>query len=146
MSRPKLLAIEDNPFDIELLRIALDNQGEEYELEVLQSGEEALQFIRENRTGTRAKEPCLILLDIMLPKHDGMEVLKALTREPALTHIRVVVLSSLVNPEKRAAAERLGAIFRTKPMTLPELFDLGAELMALCKDASPVAVGGPYPS
>ena len=33
-----------------------------------------------------------------------MEVLKALTREPALTHIRVVVLSSLVNPEKRAAA------------------------------------------
>jgi len=58
MSRPKLLAIEDNPFDIELLRIALDNQGEEYELEVLQSGEEALQFIRENRTGTRAKEPC----------------------------------------------------------------------------------------
>ena len=45
MSWPKILAIDDSSTDIELLRFALDRQGEEYELEVLQDGTAALQFI-----------------------------------------------------------------------------------------------------
>jgi CheY-like chemotaxis protein len=89
MSRPKILAIDDSSTDIELLRFALDRQGEEYELEVLRDGAEALEFIREHRTGTREPEPCVIVLDIHLPMHDGMEVLKAVRLEPALTHIQM---------------------------------------------------------
>ena len=135
MSLPKILAIEDSQDDIRLLRIALDNQGEEYDLEVLQDGEKALRFIHEHRTGIRAPEPCIILLDISLPKHDGMEVLRSLSREPALTHIQVLVLSSIAIPEKVAEIEKFGAIYRTKPMTLSEFFDLGAEIFEICKGA-----------
>lgn len=135
MSRPKILVIDDSSADVELLRLALDRQREEYELEVLQDGAEALQFVREHRAGTRAPEPCVIVLDLHLPMHDGMEVLKAVRLEPALTHIQVVVLSSFLNEEKKTAVERAGAVYRIKPVTLPELLDLAAEILALCKQA-----------
>jgi CheY-like chemotaxis protein len=135
MSRPKILAIDDSSTDIDLLRFALDRQGEEYELEVLQDGAEALQFIREHRTGTREPEPCVIVLDIHLPMHDGMEVLKAVRLEPALTHIQVVVLSTFLSTEKRAEVEQSGAVYRIKPSTLTELLDLAAEILTLCKQA-----------
>jgi CheY-like chemotaxis protein len=135
MSRPKILVIDDSSTDIELLRFALDRQREECELEVLHDGAEALQFIREHRTGTREPEPCVIVLDIHLPMHDGMEVLKAVRLEPALTHIQVVVLSSFLSTEKRAEVEQCGAVYRIKPSTLAELLDLATEILALCKQA-----------
>ena len=138
MSRPKILVMEDNPADVGLLRMAFDRKGEEYDLEVLQDGEEALSFIHEYRTGIRAPDPCVILLDTSLPKHDGMEVLKALRREPALTHIKMVVWSTFASPEQVAEVEKFGAIYRTKPMTLLEFFNLGAEILAICKEAIPV--------
>jgi CheY-like chemotaxis protein len=135
MSVPKILAIDDSSADIELLRLALDRQGEDYELEVLQNGAEALRFIAEHRAGTRAPEPCVILLDIHLPMHDGMEVLKAVRREPALMHIQVVVLSSFLNAEQKAEVELAGAVYRPKPATLPTLLHLAAEILAMCKQA-----------
>lgn len=135
MSHPRILVIEDNPADIALLRIAFDRQDEEYELEVLLDGEEALRFIHEHRTGVREPEPWVILLDIALPRHDGMEVLKALRREPALTHIQVVMWSNFADPERTAEIEKLGVIYRAKPMSLHEFLDLGAELFAICKES-----------
>jgi CheY-like chemotaxis protein len=134
MSRPKILVIEDCQADIALLRIAFDGQGEEYDLDVLQDGEEALRFIHEHRTGIRAAEPCVIVLDISLPKHDGMEVLKELRRDPALYHIQVVVWSSFANPKQTAEVEKFGVLHRTKPTTLHEAYELGAEILAICKD------------
>jgi two-component system, response regulator len=138
VSRPKILVIEDCPADIALLRIAFDSQGQEYDLDVLHDGEEALRFIHEHRTGIRAPEPCVIVLDISLPKHDGMEVLKALRRDPALYHIHVVVWSSFANPKQAAEVEKFGVLHRTKPTKLQEAFDLGAEILALCKTPIPV--------
>lgn len=135
MSRPKILAIDDSSADIELLRLALDRQREDYELEVLQNGAEALHFISEHRAEMRSPDPCVIVLDIHLPMHDGMEVLKAVRREPALMHIQVVVLSSFLNTEKKAEVERIGGLYRTKPATLPGLLDLAAEILAICKQA-----------
>ncbi len=63
MQPARILVIEDNPFDIVLLRHALDKQGEDYELEILSNGEEALRFVHEHRTRVREPEPCVILLD-----------------------------------------------------------------------------------
>jgi len=76
----RIVVIEDNPADVDLLRYALDRQGEAYELEVLGDGEQALQFVHEHRTGKRDPEPCVIILDLHLPKYDGLEVLRAIKK------------------------------------------------------------------
>ena len=133
MSRPKILVVEDNAADIELLRFALDRQGD-YELKVLEDGEAALRFIAEHRAGLHPPEPCIILLDVHLPKYDGLEILDALKEAPALQHIQVIVLSSVASPEAEAEIRDKGAVFRTKPVTLKKFLELGAEIFALCKD------------
>ena len=134
MSRPRILVIEDNPADIELLRFALDRQGEEYDLEVLEDGEKALEFIKEHRAGLRSPDPCVILLDIHLPKYDGMQILGALKEQPQLTHINVIVISSVASPEHEKEIRALGAVYRVKPLNLRQFMALGADIFAICKE------------
>jgi CheY-like chemotaxis protein len=84
MQPARVLVIEDNESDIGLLRHALDQQGEKYELEILSDGEQALQFVHEHRTGVREPEPCVILLDLHLPLYDGMAILRAISPSPGV--------------------------------------------------------------
>ena len=135
---PRILVIEDNPADIAVLRHAFDQQGEEYDLEVLDDGEAALQFVHEHRTGTRRPDPCVILLDLHLPKYDGMEVLQAIKRAPVLAHIQVIVLTSLATVEEEVTILAMAAFCRQKPSTLREFLDLAAEALAICKGVEPV--------
>jgi CheY-like chemotaxis protein len=62
-STSRILVVEDNPADVLLLWLALDEHKEDYRLEALQDGEEALRFVGEQRTALTAPEPCAIVLD-----------------------------------------------------------------------------------
>jgi CheY-like chemotaxis protein len=139
MQPARILVIEDSEADIQLLRLALDQEEEDYELEILKDGEEAMLFVHEHRTGAREPEPCVILLDVQLPQYDGMAVLRAIHQAPALEHIRIMVLSGLVNPRQEAEIGSLGAFYRRKPSTLSELSELAAEIFAICKKSIPAA-------
>jgi len=132
MRAPRILVIEDNPGDIELLRHGLSQQDEPYELIALRDGEAALLFIAEQRSGT-STEPCVIVLDLHLPRHSGMEVLRALRQEPILAHISVVAWTSFAGPAEEAEVRRLGAHLREKPATLGEFQELAEFVMELCK-------------
>lgn len=136
MSRPRILVVEDNAADVELLRLALDRQKEDYYLQVIEDGEHALRFISEYSAGDPSHDPCLILLDVNLPKHDGMEVLRALERNPALNGIQVLVLSSVASAQTKAEIRSRGAVYRTKPVSLQEFMELGAEIFGLCKQGA----------
>ena len=107
MGVPRILVIEDNLADVYLIRHALDQLGEPFHLDVLPDGEAALAFIAEHRTGMRKPEPCVILLDLHLPKYNGIEVLTAIRLEPVLTHIGVVVLTSDASPQEWAQVTEL---------------------------------------
>ena len=133
MSTPTILVIEDNPAEVVLLRHALDQLNEDYVLDVLPDGEAALRFVQDHRSGAREPHPCVILLDLYLSKHDGLAVLEAIRRQPAMTHIRVMVLSGLANPRDLKAVREMDALFRAKPRSLAEYVDLAAEVVALCK-------------
>jgi len=134
---PKILVIEDNPADVTLLRYGLDQQGEEYELELLLDGAAAVSFVDEHRAGRRDPDPCVILLDLHLPKYDGMEVLRAIKRAPVLAHIRVVVMTGCASPNEEADILALGAICRQKPSELSRCLELAAEILAICKGSVP---------
>jgi CheY-like chemotaxis protein len=133
VSIPTILIIEDNLADVFLFRHAFDELGEPYLLEVLTDGEGALAFVAEHRSGARKPEPCVILLDLHLPKYNGLEVLAAIRVEPPLSHIHVVVLTSRASPEEEIKVMQLGGICRIKPPNLAGIKKLAIELMDICK-------------
>ena len=133
MSVPTILAIEDNLADVVFIRYGLDELGHPYHFEVLPDGEAALAFIDDHRAGRRQPDPCVILLDLHLPKFNGIEVLTAIRQAPVLTHLYVFVLTSDVSPAERARISELGGICCVKPSDVEEVKALAAEIMAACK-------------
>ena len=101
MSAARILMIEDNDADIQLLSFALDQQEEDYELEILNDGEAALRFVQEHRTGIRQPDPCVILLDLHLPRYDGVAILRAIREAPPLEHLKVIVLTGQPAPSQK---------------------------------------------
>ena len=112
MSLPTILVIEDNVADQVLIRIALDELGEPYEFQVLPDGEAALAFVADHRAGRRKHDPCVILLDLHLPKYNGIEVLTAIRGEPILDHIHVFIMTTDISPAQRAQVAELGGLGR----------------------------------
>jgi CheY-like chemotaxis protein len=133
--------IEDHPPDVQLLRYALDLEGEEYELQVLKDGEEALRFVREQHSTDPNATPCVIVLDLHLPKVDGKEVLAAIKGIPELSHVRVAVLTSSVDPNEEHLVREIGVrLYRKKPIHLHEFEEVAKEILAICKDNALVIV------
>lgn len=98
IENPKeILLVEDNPNDVELALLALRRNKISNHIHIARDGEEALNFIF--RKGTFAdrnlnNNPKLILLDLKLPKIDGLEVLQTIKSDPQTRKIPVVILTS----------------------------------------------------
>jgi CheY-like chemotaxis protein len=92
----RILLVEDSPQDIELTLAALEENRLANEVVVVRDGEAALDFLY--RRGIfklrTAGHPAVILLDLKLPKVDGLEVLQCVKNDPALKAIPVVMLTS----------------------------------------------------
>ena len=133
-----ILLIEDSPVDVQLLRLALDQQGQKYKLQVLRDGAEALLFVDQHRTASMSDpEPCVIILDLHIPKHGGGAVLQAIRRAPVLSHIHILVLTSASSPEEELEARYLGVrLYREKPRDLGEFIEVAQLIFEICKGES----------
>lgn len=137
-----MVLIEDNPADVRLLQLALDDLGEPYHLEVLTDGEAALRYIRE-QCAVSTPNPCLIVLDLHLPRHHGASVLRALRAEPALAHVHVAVVTTQASPKEEAEVVQLGVhLYRRKPVDLDEYVTLASEFLSLCREPITHAAAG----
>jgi two-component system, response regulator len=108
----EILLVEDNFRDAELMVRALRKQGLANQLFVAEDGEEALDFLLcRNRFTTRAPNrlPKVILLDLKLPKINGLEVLQQIKGNPITAHIPVVIITSSAEDPDITAAYKLGA-------------------------------------
>jgi CheY-like chemotaxis protein len=130
---PRIVVIEDNPADVMLLRHALDEAKESYDLEVFSDGAAALRFVSE-QAGSDKEDPCLIILDLHLPRYEGTVILEAIRRHPQLTRLKLAVLTTLASPAQEEKVKALGVhLYRRKPSEWEDFQRLGEELMALCK-------------
>jgi CheY-like chemotaxis protein len=104
--RPILL-VEDNPVDIDLTRRAFVRQKVGNPIEVARDGEEALDWIQRWEAG--AARPVVILLDLKLPRVNGLEVLRQLKAHPLFSTIPVVILTTSSEDSDVKTAYALGA-------------------------------------
>jgi len=124
----RLLVVEDNPTDALLLRRALTEHGVDYEMVVVGDGEEAIEYL-ENCKGAK---PELIIVDLNLPKEDGIEVLKVYRGSPSFIETQMVILTSSDSPSERQRAEIIGVdAYLRKPIELDAFLALGGTLKKL---------------
>jgi len=136
----RILLVEDNPGDVLLLRLALAQHEPDYILEILRDGAEAIRFVN-NQWKASEPEPCVIVLDWHLPKHDGNFVLQSIREAPGLSHVNVVALTSLISPKDEIEIQRLGVrLYRTKPTDLDGWHWLAAEILEICREPTLSAV------
>ena len=136
----KIVMVEDNSADVFLLRHALDQHDEKYVLDVLRDGEEAIEFVNRHRAEGGDAEPCVIVLDLHLPKHDGTTVLKVIRQEPALASVHVVALTTLASPKDEQEVRELGVrLYKAKPSLVEEWVRLAGEILDICKEHHRVA-------
>jgi len=117
-----ILLIEDDPLSARLADLILTFEG--YEVTVASDGVKGLEI-------AKAACPDLVLLDLMLPGLDGLEVLARLRAHPETADARVVIISSKAQAEDKEEAARIGAdAYLTKPYRKAHLLEVVRSLLA----------------
>lgn len=106
----EILIVEDNPTDLEMTMLALKTHNLANRVLAVRDGEEALDYIfaRGKFDGRANQHPRVILLDLKLPKVDGIEVLRIVKSDPRTKTIPIVVLTSSAEEQDRIESYRLG--------------------------------------
>ena len=127
-----ILLVEDNQDDVELTRIALRESNVANELVVVRDGEEALEWL--HVTGRHAArdpsvQPSVVLLDLKLPKLDGLEVLARLRGDERTRSVPVVILTSSREQDDLARSYALGAnSYVRKPVDFAQFVEAAKQL------------------
>ncbi len=120
-----ILMADDDEDDCLLAKKALDQSSLNARLEFVKDGEELLEYLcREGGHERKHPEPDIILLDLNMPKMDGLEALKAIKSQAALCHIPVIVLTTSKADQDVCNSYSFGASsFITKPASFKGLVE-----------------------
>jgi CheY-like chemotaxis protein len=127
----RILMVEDDPKDVELTLTALEEYKLANEVVVARDGEEALDYLhcRGRFTDRPNDNPAVLLLDLKLPKVDGLEVLKQIKSDERLKLIPVVVLTSSHEEKDMVSSYKLGVnAYVVKPVDFHEFVNAVKEL------------------
>ncbi len=125
MSERSILLVEDNLGDVRLTREALREADVAVELTAVPDGEQALAFLRAEGEHAGAARPDLILLDLNLPKKNGLEVLEEIKRDPALRSTPVIMLTTSSSARDVEASYARGVnCYVVKPLDLDDFTQL----------------------
>jgi DNA-binding response OmpR family regulator len=127
----RILMVEDDPKDVELTLTALEEYNLANEVVVTRDGEQALDYLfcRGQYKMRSGENPAVMLLDLKLPKLDGLEVLKQVKSNETLRMIPVVVLTSSKEERDMVASYKLGVnAYVVKPVNFHEFVNAIKEL------------------
>jgi CheY-like chemotaxis protein len=127
----RILIVEDDPRDVELTLDALAEYNLANEVVIARDGKEALDYLycREQFAGRPSENPSVMLLDLKLPKVDGLEVLAQIKSDEQLKVIPVVVLTSSHEEKDMLTSYKLGVnAYVVKPVDFHEFINAVKEL------------------
>lgn len=126
-----ILLVEDNPDDVELTLRAFSKNNISNNVIVARNGEEAIEYLFQKRTedGDFLPLPEVILLDLKLPKIDGLEVLRKIRSEERTQCLPVVILTTSTEEKDISESYKLGAnSYVRKPVDFHEFMEAAREL------------------
>ena len=126
MQLKRILLAEDNPKDIELALEALEENNLANDVVVVHDGEEALDYLyRRGEFSTRPEgNPAVVLLDLKMPKIDGMEVLRQIKTDEQMKVVPIVMLTSSREEQDLVKSYQLGAnAYVVKPIDFQQVVD-----------------------
>jgi CheY-like chemotaxis protein len=105
-----VVIVDDDPGHVRLIQRNLERAGLHNPVEVFQNGQEVLDFLQGRGSGRKreADVPYLLLLDIRMPRVDGVEVLRQVKAHPELRKIPVIILTTTDDPREVARCHELG--------------------------------------
>ena len=116
---------EDNPADVLLTVEALRESNVSHDLNVVNNGADALDYVKRQGKYADSLRPDIILLDINIPKKDGFEVLKEIKEDPNLKRIPVIILTTSSSKQDISRAYDLHAnCYIVKPIELDDFFTI----------------------
>jgi CheY-like chemotaxis protein len=127
----RILLVEDNARDVELSLAAFEEQNLANEVVVARNGAEALDYLyRRGQFATRPEgQPAVVLLDLKMPKVDGMEVLRQVKSDPTLKTLPIVMLTSSREESDLVKSYQLGVNgYVVKPIDFHQLVDAVKQL------------------
>jgi len=121
--REKILIVEDDVPTAKLLEENLRMRG--FDIEIVMLAKEAIEKLEEIREG-RAEKPDLILLDLILPDMNGIEVLKEARKYPETQDIKIFALTNYTDPEmvKQLEKEKIDKVILKAQISLKELVEI----------------------
>ena len=131
VSLPVILLAEDNPKDVELTARALAKHNLANRLVVTHDGVEALEYLRCEGAyaGREPGDPAVLLLDIKMPRKDGLQVLGEIRGDPALTMLPVVILTSSREEQDLMVGYELGVnAYVVKPVDFTRFIEAVTQL------------------
>ncbi len=125
LKKKKILLIEDNPGDIKLFEEAISIEELSIDLDIVEDGEQALDYIKKLKANDFADAPSIIISDLNIPKVSGLEVIKVFKSDEVLKNIPLIVLSTsnLDSDIKECYSNHVNA-FLVKPIGIDEFFTL----------------------
>ncbi|PWI48855.1 two-component system response regulator [Candidatus Heimdallarchaeota archaeon B3_Heim] len=118
MKGDSILVVDDEEDTVELARMVLEFEG--YRVFSANNGQEAIDFLK-----TQDEKPNLVLLDVLMPKMDGLKVCKWIKENPHLKEIPVLLFTAKVGNKDRIAGEKVGAdAYIAKPFSADDLLGL----------------------
>jgi CheY-like chemotaxis protein len=121
-----ILLAEDNPGDVFLVRRAIEKNGLDVQLVVVEDGQSALRYIDSVDGDPSVLAPSLALLDLNLPRANGNRILTRIRQSPRFKSIPIIIVTSSDSPMDRDAAAKLGATgYFQKPGDLAGFMQLG---------------------
>ncbi len=128
MTKVELILVEDNPADADMTREIIAETGRDVQVTVVENGERSLEVIQDKMKG-EPTGPILVLLDLKLPKGDGLEVLSHIRTSFSKDALGVVILTGSQHPQDRIRATELAVDhFLTKPIDMDEFARLVVKL------------------
>jgi two-component system response regulator len=130
MDPTQILLVEDDPNDVELIQIALDSYNFVNKIDVASDGEQAVHYLF-GRNGQPPTQPLprLVLLDLKLPKIDGIQVLEMIRSNPRTRNLVVVVMTSSAENRDLKACYDLGVnSYIVKPLDFHQFVEMSRQV------------------